>query len=167
MPPYWRYAQELFPEFKKERIPVARFLCRLKRRTFSLLPIQLAPYCQYTLTTIIGTLLLGLSVHQQGQKGFQGAVLAVDSESLVTPYLVACWLAMVLSGFKRAHPVLRSWYDLSALHTAHRAWQQLLGYFLALGWESSGSQLMGVLYRYSRSSRQFMFGTPSQQRLRR
>ena len=26
--PYWRYAIDLFPEYKKERIPVARFLCR-------------------------------------------------------------------------------------------------------------------------------------------
>jgi hypothetical protein len=167
IPPYFRYAQELFPEFKKERIPVARFLCRLKRRTFSLLPIQLAPYCQYTLTAILGTLLLGLGAHQQGQQGFHAAALAVDPDSLVTPWLVACWLVLVLSGLKRAHVWLSHWHDLSRIRTVKRGWEQLWDYFLALGWKSPGSRLMGILHRYSQSTRQFMFGIPSQQRLRR
>jgi hypothetical protein len=166
IPPYWRYAQELFPAFKKERIPVARFLCRLKRRTFSLLPIQLAPYCQYTVTAIIGTLLLGLTVREQGQQGFQGAVLAVDPDSPITPWLVACWLVLVLNGLKRAHAWLRPWYDLNGIRT-QRAWEQIRGYFLALGWEAPGSRFIEVLYRYSRTTRQFLFGTPSQQRFRR
>ena len=48
--PYWRYAIEIFPDFKKEKIPVARFVCRELRRTFSLLPVQLIPYFQYTLS---------------------------------------------------------------------------------------------------------------------
>ena len=64
---------------------MARFLCRLLRLTFSLLPTQLAPYCQYTLAAIIGALLLGLDSRQEGEQGFQGAVLAVDPDSLVTP----------------------------------------------------------------------------------
>jgi hypothetical protein len=167
IPPYWRYAQELFPAFKKERIPVARFLCRLKRRTFSLLPIQLAPYCQYTLTAIVGALLLGLGERKQGQQGFQGAVLAVDPDSLVTPWLVACWLMLVLSGLKRAHAWLQRWYDLSRIRTAQpgKAWEEVLSYFLALDWKSSGPRLIEVLHRYSRTTRQFLFGIPSQQRL--
>jgi hypothetical protein len=162
--PYWRYAQELFPEFKKERIPVARFLCRLKRRTFSLLPIQLAPYCQYTLKAIIGTLLLGLASRQQGQRGFQGAVLAVDPDSLVTPWLVACWLVLVLGGLKRAHAWFRRYYDLGGIRTLKQAWEQVRDYFLALGWKSPGSPSIEVLHQYSRTTRQFMFGIPSQQR---
>ena len=107
IPPYRRYANELFPEFRKERIPVARFLCRLLRLTFSLLPTQLAPYCQYTLAAIIGALLLGLDSRQEGEQGFQGAVLAVDPDSLVTPWLVACWLVLVRSGLQRAHAVFK------------------------------------------------------------
>jgi hypothetical protein len=145
---------------------VARFLCRLKRRTFSLLPIQLAPYCQYTVTAILGTLLLGLNVRQQGQQGFQGAVLAVDPDSPITPWLVACWLVLVLNGLKRAHTWLRPWYDLNGIRT-QRAWEHLRGYFLALGWEAPGSRLIEVLYRYSRTTRQFLFGTPSQLRFGR
>lgn len=146
---------------------MARFLCRLKRRTFSLLPIQLAPYCQYTLTAIIGTLLLGLGVREHGQQGFQGAVLAVDPDSQITPWLVACWLMLVLNGLKRAHAWLQHWYDLSRIRTVKRSWVQVLDYFLALGWKAPKPRLMEVLYRYSRTTRQFMFGIPSQQRLGR
>jgi hypothetical protein len=115
MAPYYRYAKELFPEFKQEPIPVARFLCRLKGLTFSLLPIQLVPYVQYTIAAIIGTLLLGLGARRQGQTGFQGAVLAVDPESLVTPWLVVCWLALVRqrtpASSRRAAPLVRSGPD--------------------------------------------------------
>ena len=143
---------------------MARFLCRLKRRTFSLLPIQLAPYCQYTLTAIIHTLLLGLNSRQQGQRGFQGSVLAVDPDSLVTPWLVACWLILVLSGLKRAHTWLRSWYDLNRIRTVTQAWEEVSDYFLALRWTSPGQSLLDVLYQYSRATRQFMFGIPSQGR---
>jgi len=131
------------------------------------LPIQLAPYYQYTLTTIIGTLLLGLGSHQQGQQGFQGAMLAVDPDSLVTPWLVACWLMLVLSGLKQAHAWLRHWYDLGRIRTVKRAWEQVLDYFLALDWKSPGSRPIEVLHQYSRTTQQFMFGIPSQQRLRR
>jgi hypothetical protein len=140
---------------------VARFLCRLRRRTFSLLPIQLAPYCQYTLRAIIGTLLLGLGVREQGQQGLQGAVLAVDPDSLVTPWLVACWLALVLNGLRRAHPLLRV-VGLTLRHGT--AWEEVSDYFLSLGWTSPGQPLLKVLYRYSRTTRQFMFGIPSQGR---
>jgi hypothetical protein len=59
MAPYWRYAIELFPDFKKKQIPIARFMCRRRRKTFSLLPIQLIPYFQYTVDAVMGTLLLG------------------------------------------------------------------------------------------------------------
>ena len=55
MAPYWRNAIELFPEFKKKRIPIARFLCRRRRKTFSLLPVQLIPYFQYTVGAVVGT----------------------------------------------------------------------------------------------------------------
>ena len=83
---------------------MARFLCRLLRLTFSLLPTQLAPYCQYTLAAIIGILLLGLASRQQGEQGFQGAVLAVDPDSLVTPWLVACWLVWYAADFSAPTP---------------------------------------------------------------
>jgi len=171
--PYFRYAIELFPCFRKERIPIARFLCRRGRRTFSLLPIQLIPYFQYTVAAVIGTLLLALGCWQKGQKGFLGAVVAVDTvdpDSLLTPWLIFCWLKVVLQGFRRAHAVLGRFYDLSGVRTRKRvaAWEEVEGYFSAFpckpntAWEP---QLSKLLQRYSQVTAQFLFGTTSRQRL--
>jgi hypothetical protein len=145
--PYWRYAIELFPGFRKKRIPIARFLCRRNEVTFSLLPIQLIPYFQYTVAAVIGVLFLGFKCWQMGQRGFFGASLEVDPDSDVTPYLVFCWLKVVLRGFRRAHPVLGRFYDLSDLHTSKRsmAWEELSGYFLALGLTPQMGQKLPVL----------------------
>jgi hypothetical protein len=157
----------LFPEFKKERIPIARFVCRSRRLTFSALPTQLIPYHQYTANAVIGVLLLGLQCRQMGQKGFHGATLAVDPESDVTPWLIAGWLAMVVLGFRRAHAVLRGFYELAEIHIAHRTgvWQEAAGYFTCLGCMSQirwGPVLQGLANRYSLSCRLFLLGSPSQ-----
>ena len=52
--PYHRYGIDLFPEWRKEKIPIARFLCQKGWKTFSLLPIQLIPYVQYTVAAVVG-----------------------------------------------------------------------------------------------------------------
>jgi len=167
--PYWRYAIELFPQFERERIPIARFLCRKKGGTFSLLPVQLIPYFQYTVMAVIGTLLLGLQYWQMGRQGFFGATVALDPEGLVTPWLVACWLAVVLRGLHRGHRVLVGFCDLSAIRTTHRTspWQEAAGYFIAFGWGPQvqwAPLLQQLLHRYSHTTAQFLFGTPSQSR---
>jgi hypothetical protein len=167
--PYWRYAIDLFPEFRKEPIPVARFLCRKKKLTFSLLPTQLAPYHYYTVNAVVGALLVGIQFRQMGQKGFHGASIRVDQESLVTPWLIACWLAVAVIGFRRAHPFLREIYDLSDISTLNRngAWEEVGGYFLCFGWGPKircGPLVQALVNRYSRSTRLFLFGTPSQNR---
>ena len=169
--PYWRYAIELFPEFKKKRIPIARFLCRRERSTFSLLPIQLIPYFQYTVAAVTGTLLLGFECWQMGQQGFWGAMLGVDPESMVTPWLVAWWLGVVLRGLRRGHAVLARFYDLSGVRSPDGAlaWQEAAGYFSAFGYKAQarwGPLLQSLLLRYSHTTSQFLFGTPSQQRAR-
>ncbi len=168
--PYWRYAIELFPEFKKKRIPIARFLCRRKGATFSLLPIQLIPYFHYTVAAVIGALLLGFKCWQMGQCGFFGASVEVDPDSDLTPYLILCWLKVVLRGFRRAHPILRQFYDLSDLHTSKRAgaWEEVSGYFLALGLKfqmDHNPPVLALLCRYSQVTNFFLFGTPSQHRV--
>ena len=152
---------------------MARFRCGRWRRTFSLLPIQLIPYVQYTVQAVLGALLLGLAARSKGQKGHQGAVVAVDPESLVTPWLVACWLVLVQRGFQRAHAVLRRWYDLSGIRTPERsggAWEEVLGYLLSLGFQPEirgGPWLRDLVHRYSRTTKQFLWGYPSQQRASR
>jgi len=173
--PYWRYAIELFPEFRKEKIPIARFVCRKQRGTFSLLPVQLVPYFQYTVGAVIGTLLLALQYRQMGQQGFFGASIGVDQESLVTPWLIACWLTVVLRGLRRGHRVLVGLYDLSAIRIRQKThpWEEVTGYLMAFGLrpQVQSSQAGGVierlLYRYSHATAQFLFGTPSQSRLLR
>jgi hypothetical protein len=167
--PYWRYAIDLFPEFKKKRIPIARFLCRRHRVTFSLLPIQLIPYAQYTVGAVLGTLFLGIGYWQRGQKGFYGASGAIDPESLVTPWLIACWLEKVLGGLRRSHPGLRRLYHLDRVSTLEKSesWQEVAAYVAAFGLEPKTNPfrpLMDVIDRYSRSTGQFLFGTPSQYR---
>jgi hypothetical protein len=159
----------LFPEFKKDRIPIARFVCRSRLRTFSALPTQLIPYNQYTANAVIGALLLGLQCRQRGPKGFHGASLAVDSESLVTPWLITTWLAMVVLGFRRAHAVLRDFYNLAEIHIAPKtgAWEKAAGYFMCLGCKPQirwGPVIHTLANRYSISSRRFLLGCPSQGR---
>jgi hypothetical protein len=168
--PYWRYAIDLFPEFRKERVPVARFLCDKRQNTFSLLPTQLIPYFQYTVNAVIGTSLLVLQFRQMGQKGFHGASVAVDPDSLLTPWLIACWLGVVVLGFRRAHGVLRQWYNLIEIRSSHSSVpsEEAAGYFLCFGWRLRtrwGPPLQALLNRYSRNTRLFLFGTPSQHRV--
>ena len=148
---------------------MARFLCRKRQRTFSLLPVQLIPYFQYTVGAVIGTLLLGWIYWQRGQGGFWGASVEVDPESLVTPWLVAFWLAAILRGLRRGHAVLGRFYDLTGIRIPKRAdpWEEAAGYFLVLGLKPKicGFPLLMVLVaRYSRTTKQFLFGIPSQQR---
>jgi hypothetical protein len=160
----------LFPDFNKERIPIARFLCRKRHRTFSLLPIQLIPYLQYSVSAVIGILLLGFCHWQMGRGGFYGASIEVDADSLVTPWLIACWLAMAARGFKRAHGVLRRFYNLSDIGTLTYGtgpWKEVSGYFLAFGLKpkiSWAQRVLTLCRRYSRSTSRFLFGTPSQRR---
>ena len=167
MAPYWRYAIELFPGFQKRRIPIARFICRQRGRTFSLLPIQLIPYYQYTVSTVVRTLLFGVGCWQMGQKGFHGASVKVDEvdpESSITPWLITCWLVAVVKGLRRGHAVLRQFYNLDGIHTSG-AWEEAAAYFAAFRLKTDKlSLLMDLVCRYSRSTGQFLFGTPSQYR---
>jgi hypothetical protein len=135
------------------------------------LPIQLIPYFQYTVTAVMGTLLLGFHYWQMGQRGFYGASVCVDADSLVTPWLVVCWLAVVARGFRRAHAVLRRIYNLSDVGViTHRTafWKEVSGYFLAFGLNQKNSwaqRLLTLCRRYSQSTSLFLFGLPSQQRV--
>lgn len=138
-----------------------------------MLPIQLIPYFQYTVAAVIGTLILGLGCWQKGQKGFLGAVVAVDTvdpDSLLTPWLIFCWLKLVVQGFRRAHAVLGRFYDLSGVRTGKRvaAWEEVAGYFSVFAWKPdtpAEPQLSELLQRYSQVTAQFLFGNTSQQRL--
>jgi len=116
---------------------------------------------------VIGTLLLGYGWWQKGQKGFWGASVEVDPDSLITPYLIVFWLRVIAQGFRRAHHVLKRFYDLSNVRTTNEIWEEVGGYFTAFDLQprvSWGLPLSSLLHRYSVSSPQFLFGTPSQHR---
>ena len=156
----------MLPDFTKERIPIARFLCRRQQSTFSLLPVQLIPYIQYTVHAIVATLLLGLGCWNEGQRGFYGASIRVQQDSLVTPWLVACWLMLIVRGLRGAHAVLGRLFDLNKVHSTG-AWSELESYFQAFGFDSQTflrPRLQDLLNRYGRITRQFIFGIPSQYR---
>ena len=117
----------------------------------------------------MGTLLLGMGCWQMGQKGFHGTLETMDPESLVTPWLISCWLVAVLRGLGRSHALLRQVYGLDTLRSQEKAkgWEEVAGYFAAFGLEpkmDSHALWMDVVGRYSRSTGQFLFGTPSQYR---
>lgn len=162
--PYWRYAIDVFPEFRKDRVPIARFLCRNQLKTFSLLPIQLIPYYQYTVCAVLGVVLLAFGHWQLGQRGFWGASLEVDPDSLLTPWLIACWLNLVVRGLQRAHAVLGRLYDLSGVRSFGQGmWETAAGYFQALGWDPH-TRWGPFVDRYSWSTEAFFLGVPSQHR---
>lgn len=150
-------------------MPVARFLCQKHVCTFSLLPIQLIPYFQYTVGAVIGTLFLGVSCWRMGQMGFYGAEASVDSESNVTASLVIYWLMLVVNGLRRGHAQLLHVYDLSCIQTSKTGafWQEFADYFVVFGIASEAEwrpRLHALLYQYSYTTRSFLFGTPSQHR---
>ena len=94
----------------------------------------------------------------------------MELDSLVTPYLIICWLQVILRGFQRAQPVLGRFYDLSGVHTSERglSWEEVAGYLLAFGWKPDKPfvpLLFKLLHLYSKQARYFLFGTASQHRL--
>ena len=166
---YWRYAIDLFPEFRKEEVPIARFLCRKNNITFSLLPIQLIPYFQYTVSAVIGTLLCGVLYWQVGKGGFYGAEKTVDPEGKVTAFLVYGWLMVTVKGVRRGHAELKLLYDLSRIRTSKTKvrWQEFWDYMEVFGIDPDATwlpELHLLLYQYSQRTRLFLFGTPSQHR---
>ncbi len=134
-----------------------------------MLPIQLIPYFQYTVGAVIETLFHGMGCWQMGQKGFYGASVKVDEvdpDNLVTPWLITCWLVAVIEGLRRGHVALRQFYTLDGIDTCG-AWKEAAAYFAAFGLTPKMDRLSGLMdlvYRYSRATGQFLFGTPSQYR---
>ena len=88
---------------------------------------------------------------------------------LVTPWLIATWLAMVILGFRRAHAVLCGFYNLAEIHIENitGAWEKVFGYLTCLHCTPQtrwGPVLQGLANRYSLSCRLFLLGSSSQGR---
>jgi hypothetical protein len=166
---YYRNAIELFP-YRKDKVPVARFLCDTIQRTFSLLPCQLIPYCQYTVAAIIGTLLKVHYFQTMGQRGYHGASLELEPDCQVTPFLIYTWKLLIIAGLRRAHPFLSERYPLSpAAQADHR--QIIAAIYLYLQILSQGKSprpmnVSSAVRYYSSKTGKHLFGTSSQDRNR-
>ncbi len=166
--PYFRTAIELFP-FREGAVPVARFQCRERRRTFSLLPHQLAPYHLYTIESMILAVVLWAEVQAAEGGGASAAVEELPGDSHVTPWLLRHWLGVVVVGFRGGHAVLCQWYELSGIHSGDRPEERLgevYGYFLSFGSRGPPSRtgLREMVRRYSRVTGRPFLGIPSQER---
>jgi len=90
-----------------------------------------------------------------GQRGFYGAAVEVDPDSDVTPYLIFSWLKIILSGFRRAHGVLRRFYNLADIRSCHSTvtWEEAAGYFLCLALLPQGLIYLAILTIFTELSR--------------
>ena len=166
---YFRGVIELFPEYREDVILIARFQCRATGATFSMLPIQLIPYHQYTAASVVMALVLAMS-HGLSLFGVAEKLLSGDSRS--NGYLLAAWLLVLVHGLRRAHPWLAVRYELSEVQSARRRlpaeWLAELGAYLSAmaprGSPERGTGLVEVISAYGHATSRFLVGVPSQER---
>jgi hypothetical protein len=150
-------------------IPIGRFQCRERKRTFSLLPYQLAPYHLYTIESLMMAVLLWCEVLTEKAGGASAAVAELPGDSDVTPWLLRHWLGVVVVGLRGGHVVLRQWYDLSGIHSGvgpGEKLEEVYRYCLCLGSRGPPSRLglRAMVRRYSRHTGRHFLGIPSQER---
>lgn len=165
---YSRGVIELFPKYREGEVQVARFQCRRTGKTFSLLPIQLIPYHQYTAASVVMALTLALA-HNCSLFAVTEKLLAGDSRA--NGYLLAAWLFVLVRGLRRAHSWLAIHHDLSSLRSSERRrpaeWLvELMAYLRALsprGSPAHNQVLVPVIFAYGYETSRFLIGIPSQE----
>jgi len=106
-----------------------------------------------------------------GYSGCEAVVKHDESDSAMTPFLVWCWLRMVVAGFRRAHWLLKTRYDLRGVRSGEGTrglMGEAAGYrkSLAAGGLSGWPERMEALPRvWVQAGGNFFYGTSSQQRL--
>jgi len=155
-----------------DRVRIARFLCRSTMRTFSLLPCQLLPYHRYTVATMVLALLLAYNAAETDHRGFCTVAeqwLPVDA--VITGWLLACWLNVIVAGFRRGHAWLAKRYDLRRVSSAKTSAARLneihtyCDAIFARGPPTAGD-IIAVAGAYGSANQRFLFGSPSQSRRR-
>lgn len=168
--PYYRWAIDYLPTYRKELVGIARFQCTTLRRTFSLLPIQLAPYHRYTIAAMVFALLLSI---KNKCSLFSVSEQMLDTDSMANGFLLTNWLGILLVGFRRAHHWLSSHFDLSVVRCEGRTGIEHLKaelhlYLQALLPKVSpryAVEITVVVMDYAATGNLFLFGVPSQDRL--
>jgi len=170
--PYQRTAIEVEPSVEgavtSYLVLIARFQCRLYLRTFSLLPIQLLPYHQYTVTTIVLLLLLAQVARRAECLGLSAvAERQIPGDANTTGWLLSCWVRVTVAGLRRAHPWLISRFDLTALCPATDKadeLNELYSYLAVLCPRGPPDGLFRIVHQYSQDTLRFFFGRSSQER---
>lgn len=168
--PYSRRVIDFFP-YREDDVLIPRFQCKKIQRTFSLLPVQLAPYHRYTVASMAFALLIAhVAARDEGIGLFSVAEKHLDGDSRVNGYLLSCWLGFMTCGFRRAHSWLLSRCDLRGIRSGG-TWVEVLAEFDAYvslvmprGPPERRARLAHIAGRYCRSSGCFLFGVPSQER---
>jgi hypothetical protein len=147
---------------------VARFLCGSTGKTFSLLPRQLLPYCQYTIDAVVGTLFKVYKFQQIGQTGYHGASLELDCDCSVTPYLIQTWAMLILSGFLRGHHVLHKKYPLQTSKTSDQRnkIKVIYLYFQSISSVDSNLNVTSAIQYHFQQTGKCLFGRTSCDRIR-
>lgn len=151
-------------------MPIARFECRSTGLTFSLLPVQLIPYYQYTVAAIIIMVVLATDLQNQDQSCCEAAAEQAHPDSNITPFLVWCWLKAVVLGLRRAHAFLNGSCDLRQVQSGQGRKglaAEVAGYLAAIAAGGSGDRadsLIVLVMAYSKTTGQFFLGQSSQQR---
>jgi hypothetical protein len=152
---------------------VARFLCRKTGRTFSLLPVWLVPYHQYTAASMFFALLLAMAAKPNGIKSlFAVAEKLIEADSKANGFLLGCWSVLCVVGLRRAHTELARWAKLGEVKSGPVRTDVLVevaAYCQALGIRGPPHcnvvhGLDEVIQRHARTTGRFLLGTPSQER---
>ena len=148
---------------------MARFFCRTKRLTFSLLPVQLAPYCRYTVRSMLFSLLVAWQALGEGLGLFSVAEKRLDPESRITGCTLAFWLALTVGCFRRGRAELERIRELGDIEPGRDQagmLAELAAYCRDLwirGPPGSGG-LDEVIRQYTINTGRFLIGIPSQDR---
>ena len=144
-------------------MPVARFLCGKTGQTFSLLPRQLIPYCQYTVDAIVGTLLKVYQFQQTGQQGYHRASLELDPDCSVTPYLIQTWAMLLLHGFLRGRHVLYTKFPMPHMPDTKKAVAAIYLYLQSIGSTNcpNRTSVIPAIKYYFQQTRNCLFGKTS------
>lgn len=168
--PYFRTAIDLLPHRKGE-VMILRFQCRTLELTFSLLPVQLIPYHHYTLMAVVFMLLLAQDLVTNDSLSLCAvAQHHRPAGSLITGFLLSCWLRNALAGLHRAHSALHRWFRLFELRsgsTIKTMLDEVHGYFYAFSRSRHPGRrqdVHAICCRFSRTAKMFLIGVPAQLR---
>lgn len=170
---YRRRVIELIPRYREGVIFVPRFQCGSKKTTFSLLPMQLAPYMRYTVASIFFALLVAeRAARQRGMGLFSVAEKEIDENSRVNGCMLAFWLTMVVDSLRRNHSELRNHfelYDILPGRDSKGLLAEVAAYCQALGIRGPPQvdRLDAMIKIHVRTTERFLIGVASQHRHRR